>query len=330
MAMRRLPAALLSTIAFVASAVEAHPGGHNEDARPATHGSTHVSADEDVRISAIPAAVAHVRISETGGIRTIEADGIPDHATGQFPNRNNPNTIRPQRYIFRMPTAPKAGDRPTNVGGWLFGVALNGVPFDPDTAEFWRNDRSSGWRYDALSGKLNLGLDQNLAHVQPTGAYHYHGLPTVLASRSGANGKSQLVLLGYAADGFPIYTPYGYATADDATSPLKKLRSSYQLKKGTRPAGNAGPGGKYDGTFVQDFEYVAGSGDLDECNGRVGVTPEYPQGTFYYAVTEEFPFISRYLRGTPDPSFRHAAAGGPGGPPGRFPPPRPGFGPPPR
>ena len=51
-----------------------------------------------------------------------------------------------------------------------FGVALNGVPFDPGTAEYWENDRSSDWRYDALSGKINLGLDQNNAHVQPNGA----------------------------------------------------------------------------------------------------------------------------------------------------------------
>jgi hypothetical protein len=28
----------------------------------------------------------------------------------------------------------------------LFGMALNGVPFDPGTAEFWNRDPSSGWR----------------------------------------------------------------------------------------------------------------------------------------------------------------------------------------
>ena len=58
------------------------------------------------------------------------------------------------------------------------------------------------------------------------------------------------------------------------------------------------PGGKYDGTFTADYEYVAGSGDLDECNGRFGVTPEYPQGIYYYCITEEFPQLARQWRGT--------------------------------
>ena len=30
---------------------------------------------------------------------------------------------------------------------------------------------------------------------------------------------------------------------------------------------------------------MAGLGDLDECNGRFGSTPEYPQGTYYYVST---------------------------------------------
>jgi hypothetical protein len=34
--------------------------------------------------------------------------------------------------------------------GMLFGVALNGVGFDPGTAEFWNNDRRGGWNHAAL------------------------------------------------------------------------------------------------------------------------------------------------------------------------------------
>ncbi len=59
--------------------------------------------------------------------------------------------------------------------GASFGVALNGLPLDPGTAEFWHNDPN--WNYEAMSGKMDLGLDENNAHVQPNGAYHYHGLP---------------------------------------------------------------------------------------------------------------------------------------------------------
>lgn len=113
----------------------------------------------------------------------------------------------------------------------------------------------------------------------------------------------QLVLSGYAVDGFPIYSQWGYGDPKAAGSPLKKLRSSYQLRTGERPSGEDGPGGSYDGTFNQDWEYVAGSGDLDECNARFSITPEYPQGTYHYVITDTFPFISRYFRGAPDQSF---------------------------
>jgi len=128
-------------------------------------------------------------------------------------------------------------------------------------------------------------------------------------------------LIGYAADGFPIYTAYDHTDPKDAASPLRVMRSSYQLRSGTR---NGGPGGKFDGTFTEDYEYVEGTGDLDECHGRFGVTPEYPEGIYHYCVTHEFPQLSRYWKGTPDPSFEKKGpppsagmrGGRPGGRPG--------------
>ena len=51
------------------------------------------------------------------------------------------------------------------------------------------------------------------------------------------------------------------------------------------------------GAFTQDYEYVEGLGDLDECNGRIGVTPEFPEGIYYYVVTDDFPFFTRCLKG---------------------------------
>ena len=123
-----------------------------------------------------------------------------------------------------------------------------------------------------------------------------------------------MLLLGWAADGFPIYAPWGLTDPADASSPLKDLRSSYQLKRGERPAG--GPAGAYDGTYTQDFAFVEGSGDLDRFGGRVGVTPEFPGGTFHYVLTPEHPFVPRTHAGTPDPSFAKARGGGGGGPRG--------------
>ncbi len=286
---------------------------------------------------AAPASVDaenQVRITVRDGYRYITSNGIPEHATGAFPNRSNPHTIRPQRYTFRVPAEPEPAARVTELDRMPFGVALNGVVFDPGTAEYWKRDRNSGWRYEAIvDGKGSLGIDQNHAHVQPTGAYHYHAAPTGLIHRLQHSRQHRdphthaMTLVGYAADGFPIYYLYGYADPDDPASGVRELSSSYRLKKGERPSGSRGPGGRYDGTFTQDFEYVPGAGDLDECNGRTGVTPEYPDGTYYYVITDEFPYIPRCFRGAPDPSFQRR---GPGGPPrggqrgegGRRPPPR--------
>lgn len=286
---------------------------------------------------AVTAALAQrfesrVAIRVDGRYRYIEANGIPEHGIGAFPNRNNPNTIAPQRYAFRVPAKPKLATNTTPLGLWPFGIALNGVPFDPGAAEFWNGDPRSGWQYEPLSGAVNLGLDRNNAHVQPNGAYHYHGVPVGLVAQLG-DGK-RMILVGYAADGFPVYARYGYDDPNDPTSPVREMDPSHRLRRGKRTR-SFGPGGTYDGTFVQDYEYVAGSGDLDECNGRFGVTPEYPDGIYHYYLTDTFPFIPRRFRGTPDVSFvrRGPPQGGPGGrrppppPPGRRPGPPP---PPPR
>jgi hypothetical protein len=263
-----------------------------------------------------------VSITVEGDFRVIRANGLPDHHMGEFPNAHNPNSASAQNYVFRVPLHPLVAAGPRPVGMQNFGIAINGVPFDPAAAEWWRGDRSSGWQYEPMTGHLNLGVDQNNAHVQPSGAYHYHGIPTGLLAKV-KDARSRMMLIGWAADGFPIYAPWGYSDASNAASPLKPLKSSYRLKQGTRPSG---PGGTYDGTFVADFEYAAGAGDLDDCNGRFGVTPEFPQGTYCYFVTADFPFIPRFYKGVPDASFerRGRPGGGSGGETGnRRPPPPP-------
>ncbi len=297
---------------MIATVARAHPGHETEPTMllaAAQPGDT-LTAESSGKTQ------PSVSISIEGGFRVIRANGLPDHTPGQFPNRGNPNSISAQSYMFRVPLKPQTNSTPRDGRGAWFGVALNGVPFEPGTGEFWNGQRE--WNYEAKSGFINLGLDANNAHVQPTGAYHYHGLPTGLMQKLGGDEKKML-LVGYAADGFPIYTSLAHSTATNATSPLKKMLSSWQIKKGPR---TGGPGGNHDGRFTADYEYVSGSGDLDDCNGRFGVTPEYPGGTYYYCITDEFPQLSRQWRGTPDASFfkRGPGMGGPnGGPMGRGP-----------
>ena len=202
------------------------------------------------------------------------------------------------------------------------------MPFEPGTAEIWSPrgrgrapaSRQNVWRYEAMTGGINLGLDDNHAHVQSTGAYHYHALPTGLYERLAGVPADQaprhMVLLGWAADGFPLYGPWAPTEPLDQASPLRKV-ASVPREDRQPPAGADQPGDAYDGTYTQDWEYVAGSGDLDEHNGRFGMTPEHPYGTYHYVVTDTYPYVPRSFKGTPDPSFAPKSPHGENGQRGR-------------
>ena len=244
-------------------------------------------------------------------LRTVSGNGIPDHATGTFPNSNCPNTIAAHTVSATMTLAPVNTGVSSRIG--VVGYALNGEKFDPSTAGTCNAagtscsliDNSGSWNIEAMGGSaFNFGVDTNHAHVQPTGEYHYHGMPEAYL----ATVPTAPRLVGYALDGFPIYARYGYDVATNACSTLRVVRSSWRVKS-TPSAGRPSTTMYPMGTFTQDYEYVAGLGDLDECNGRVGVTPEHPEGIYHYYIPDTFPFIQRCVRGT-------AMGGGMGPPPG--------------
>src|SRR4051794_25754604 len=192
--------ALVATI-LLAAPLLAHPS-HDPDDMTAPV----VSAASE------PLPAPQVSIDVRDGFRFITANGIPNHPTGRFPGPGNPNAIRAQEYKFRVPAEPKAsaaaadadGRRPHAEGPQLFGVAVNGIPFDPGTAEFWRDDRRAGWRMEAIGGPRNLGLDKSNGHVQPNGAYHYHGIPNALVGMLAGGGGEEMGLIGGGAAGVPV------------------------------------------------------------------------------------------------------------------------------
>jgi hypothetical protein len=104
------------------------------------------------------------------------ANGLPDHATGEFPNRGNPNAIAPQNVDVCVPLNPMTADQITLIRGTM-GIAINGVQFRPNTEGFYDpngrrgHSRNSGWRiqlfcYGQLSLRLALLLAQTL--TKPT------------------------------------------------------------------------------------------------------------------------------------------------------------------
>jgi hypothetical protein len=237
----------------------------------------------------------------------MTGNGIPDHDVGTFPNSNCPNTISAYAPTASVTLTPVDTGTATDVQ--IVGYALNGVKFDPSTAGTCTVAGGSTtcsligntgtWNIEALGqSSFNFGVDDNNAHVQPTGEYHYHGVPTgVLTKFSG--GAMKPTLVGFALDGFPVYARYGYTTAMDSTSAVKVMTGSWQLKS-TPDSGRPSTTTYPMGAFTQDYEYVAGSGDLDECNGRTDVTPEFPCGIYHYYITDTYPFIQRCEKGTPN------------------------------
>ena len=234
-------------------------------------------------LALLPAtAFAETSITVASDLRCIASDGLPDHTTGQFPRRGNPHTIAAQTIRFCVDATPEYDGTAREVR--TIGIASNGVIIRPGTADWFdarsprghSRDDSSGWRLDGMGASDMLGLDQNNAHVDRRGLYHYHGIADPLADDPGT-------LIGWAADGFEIHY-----IGDRA-------QSSFQLKSGTRPTA---PGGAYDGTYVQDWTYVKGSGNLDECNGAV------VDGTYRYFATDSYPFFPHCLMGKDIMRFR--------------------------
>lgn len=263
-----------------------------------------------------------VSFSTTGNSINITSNSIPNHDVGLFGNVSgalNPNVITPQNSTYELDAAPTKALSITELSDngplYAFGIMFNGIELDPVAAEPWPHCNQGGppgpptgddvnWDWNLEASMVQIGLDCNNAHVQPTGKYHYHGVPT-LYLESLTNSAESMIHLGYAADGFPIYYQNAYSIPEDTSSSLIDLVSSYRLKTGSRPGDcDSAPCGEYTGVYTADYEYVEGLGDLDECNGREGVTREFPNGTYYYVITDEYPGIPRCFVGLPSDDFQ--------------------------
>ena len=131
--------------------------------------------------------------------------------------------------------------------------------------------------------------------------------PKCLFSALNGTNATHSPILGWLFDGVPIYGPYGYNSANDTSSSIVRIKTSYKLRSmtnrtsysnGTQLSGTqVGPpiNSTYPlGAYLEDFEYSAGYGHLDEYNGRWGKTPEFPNGVFAYFATIDSAGIPEY------------------------------------
>jgi len=252
---------------------------------------------------------------EINPVRKCYTNNIPAHDYGPF---GGMNTIEAQDFDYSMCLFPNLGNEITPLNevpisqgcgnGIIFGVSTQGINFSPFARLYFVNPNTMEENTDFhVEADFTLNMDLNGGHVNAASRYHYHNIPTdFFINELNIIGNEHSPILGYAADGFPIYYKYLFTDGTNSNSGISTFESSYTLKTGTRPGdGITAPDGTYNGNYVEDYEYINSLSELDECGGRFGITPEYPEGTYYYVLTDNWPYIPRCLKGEfVDNSFR--------------------------
>ena len=268
----------------------------DRSANCADYSAEHTATATDIHTQA--SYSAKTIITTDGTTCSISSNAVPNHDFNT--DEGFPNAFAEQVQEYTITANPTANETPTaltlNLDNAVF---LNGVKLDLIAAGCYGVgngfigcfDMTTPYRYDPMGVEGNLfGADAHNAHTQPDGSYHYHGNPVALFEQENPTEASPVI--GFAADGFPIF---GSFIDDNGT--IRAATSSYQLKTGTRPDGDDGPGGTYDGTYIDDWEFVEGLGDLDQCNGMM------QDGVYGYVVTATYPHVLGCFTGTPDESF---------------------------
>ena len=229
----------------------------------------------------------------------VTSNGLPNYATN-FPQVDDETAVEPQNWSFGFPqsiqTANTTFTTIINVNG-PEALATNGIPFYSSNS----GENETLYQLGNIANQQTLtinsvweaiqdGLDPGAGYPNENGVFQYFSDPYLLYTK---NSSSHSPIIGYAWDGSPIYGPYGFANAN-GTGGIIKNTSSYELSliprldasgqpivNGLQLAIYSAPSGKY----IQDFNYVANLGTLDENNGRQCVTPEYPNGIYAYFIT---------------------------------------------
>ncbi len=281
----------------------------------------------------------------------VRSTGLASHVMGPWLNPMGgqfmfwPTNRKDIRRFPRIPTVPTTKD--TTAAGysgiWVNGVALfnalDGYAWDGTQYVNTQHTNLSYYWFRNAPVAESFNFDSALGHQPPTAVYHTHQTPnglryqlgdhisynssTKLYSESTSAVAKHSPILGWAHDGYPIYGPYGYGTALDANSTVRRMVSGYVKRDGSSGTDSVSSnlttipawyarfrqklGSSYSttastarpsvnstyplGTFAQDFAYLGDLGvtqgttfDLDQYNGRYCVTPEYPAGTYAYFV----------------------------------------------
>ncbi len=197
----------------------------------------------------------------SGDILTVRSNGIPSYTYVE----TSPGAPRAQDYAFAIPTSPVADEAVTAIPRLgPAGVTLGGIPIYGPT-------EGTGGDVASLDGALS----ECGSHNGPTG-FHMHLVGTSDSTDcifTPTEVAAEPQLLGYAFDGYPIYT------GNDQFSSSWELSDPSLFATDTWAAHS----------FVKDL------GDLDACNGRTDEA-----GRYAYYTTDSFPYVLGCFRGVVD------------------------------
>jgi YHYH protein len=319
-------------------------------------------------VQSSPAYAGVMQVSYSANWVYLRSTGLGYHTMGPWyldgaRLQAFPNFPANQNVLYRLPRSPVVASSRTLTPAGPIGYFVDGVAvFDNRDTFSYTNatgaDAQPGgampgpggggqgdgiWNRDAW---VNEGVTFDSANAHQAGAnYHYHANTPALRAMLGDNVEYSATtksyvekstpptahspILGWMADGYPVYGPYGYSSPMDPTSTVRRMISGYVKRDGssgtanlvatgrtTLPAWAAraqgrsanlastqyGPAvaGIYAlGRYLEDYDYRGELGytlgtdfDLDLDNGRFCVTPEFPGGTYAY-------FLSIEANGTP-------------------------------
>ena len=276
----------------------------------------------------------------------IRSSGLASHIMGPWQNGSFPNLPKNQKSLWRFPKTTSVPATKTLTGLGAIGYFVDGVAmFDTRDAFYWNGSTDTQgngyWNRDAYVNE-SATFDPAFAHQENTGTHHYHADPIALRYQLGdhvdftasADTYSESTnavtrhspILGWVGDGFPVYGPYGFSSASNSASGIRRMISGYVLRNGQNGSQNLSAVGRADlpqwavrmygvasnilagpnvsasyplGRYMEDNDYLGDLGytqgvdfDLDEYNGRWCVTPEFPNGVYAY-------FVSVSSNGTP-------------------------------
>ncbi|GAA5479749.1 sulfatase-like hydrolase/transferase [Haloferula helveola] len=279
----------------------------------------------------------------------VRSTGLGFHVMGPWYGGNGnlfPNYPSNRAALFRIPKTPDVSIFPkVGTGLGTIGMFVDGVSVF-DSRDAFSYDTSAGqdqqpgspagvvgddvWNRDAYVNEGDT-FDPAFAH-QAGNNHHYHANPPGLRHMLGDSVTYDITthlytesfngnhspILGWVADGLPIYGPYGFSDRLDPASPVRRMITGYQRRDGTNGSTNLAVTGRTTipewavrngraqiagaaqygpavsanfpiGHYLEDYAYKGDLGlvlgtdfDLNEYNVRFCVTPDFPAGTWAY------------------------------------------------